>query len=80
MNIAEKKKNLKSLLKNLPALRNPTISNLSLKGWWRWRRSLTSTCGAKLIPQLKSRRRGRHHRNIFAETRWFLIELRDKMG
>jgi len=31
MNIAEK--NLKSLLRNLPALRNPTISNLSLKGW-----------------------------------------------
>ena len=31
MNIAEK--NPASLLKSLPALRNPTISNLSLKGW-----------------------------------------------
>ena len=31
MNIAEK--NLASLLKSLPALRNPTISSLSLQGW-----------------------------------------------
>jgi len=52
MNIAEK--NLKSLLKNLPALRNPTISNLSLKGWVAVETIIDEHVVRELIPQLKA--------------------------
>ena len=52
MNIA--KKNLKSLLKSLPALRNPTISNLSLKGWVAVETIIDEHVVRELIPQLKA--------------------------
>jgi len=52
MNIAEK--NVKSLLKNLPALRNPTISNLSLKGWVAVETIIDEHIVRELIPQLKA--------------------------
>ena len=52
MNIA--RKNLKSLLKNLPALRNPTISNLSLKGWIAVETIIDEHVVRELIPQLKA--------------------------
>ena len=52
MNIA--RKNLKSLLKNLPALRNPTISNLSLKGWVAVETIIDERIVRELIPQLKA--------------------------
>jgi len=52
MNIAEK--NLKSLLRNLPALRNPTISNLSLKGWVAVETIIDEHIARELIPQLKA--------------------------
>src|ERR1700690_1255508 len=52
MNIAEK--NLKSLLRNLPALRNPTISSLSLKGWIAVETIIDEHVFRELIPQLKA--------------------------
>jgi ATP phosphoribosyltransferase len=52
MNIAEK--NLASLLKNLPALRNPTISTLSLKGWVAVETIIDVRVVRELIPQLKA--------------------------
>ena len=52
MNIAEK--NLASLLKELPALRNPTISNLSLKGWVAVETIIDEHVARELIPQLKA--------------------------
>jgi ATP phosphoribosyltransferase len=52
MNIAEK--NLASLLKSLPALRNPTISNLSLKGWVAVETIIDEHVVRELIPQLKA--------------------------
>ena len=52
MNIAEK--NLKSLLANLPALRNPTISNLSQKGWVAVETIIDEHVVRELIPQLKA--------------------------
>src|SRR3954471_10681147 len=52
MNIAEK--NLQSLLKSLPALRNPTISNLSLKGWVAVETIIDEHAVRELIPQLKA--------------------------
>jgi ATP phosphoribosyltransferase len=52
MNIAEK--NLESLLKNLPALRNPTISSLSLKGWVAVETIIDEHVVRELIPQLKA--------------------------
>ena len=52
MNIAEK--NLASLLKNLPALRNPTISSLSLKGWVAVETIIDEHVVRELIPQLKA--------------------------
>ena len=52
MNIAEK--NLAKLLTELPALRNPTISNLSLKGWVAVETIIDEHIVRELIPQLKA--------------------------
>jgi ATP phosphoribosyltransferase len=52
MNIAEK--NLSKLLKELPALRNPTISGLSLKGWVAVETIIDERIVRELIPQLKA--------------------------
>ena len=52
MNIAQK--NLASLLKSLPALRNPTISNLSLAGWVAVETIIDEHVVRELIPQLKA--------------------------
>jgi len=52
MNIAEK--DLAKLLKELPALRNPTISSLSLKGWVAVETIIDEHVVRELIPQLKA--------------------------
>src|SRR5207244_12415305 len=52
MNIAQK--DLAKLLKELPALRNPTISNLSLKGWVAVETIIDEHVVRELIPQLKA--------------------------
>ena len=52
MNIAEK--NLVKLLADLPALRNPTIANLSLKGWVAVETIIDERLARELIPQLKA--------------------------
>jgi ATP phosphoribosyltransferase len=52
MNIAEK--NLAALLKSLPALRNPTISTLSLQGWVAVETIIDEHVVRELIPKLKS--------------------------
>jgi ATP phosphoribosyltransferase len=52
MNIAEK--NLAKLLEELPALRNPTISSLSLKGWVAVETIIDEKIVRELIPQLKA--------------------------
>jgi ATP phosphoribosyltransferase len=52
MNIAEK--NLASLLKSLPALRNPTISTLSQKGWVAVETIIDEHVVRELIPKLKA--------------------------
>jgi ATP phosphoribosyltransferase len=52
MNIAEK--NLLKLLKELPALRNPTISSLSTKGWVAVETIIDEHVVRELIPQLKA--------------------------
>jgi len=52
MNIAEK--NLAKLLKELPALRNPTISGLSQKGWVAVETIIDEHIVRELIPQLKA--------------------------
>jgi ATP phosphoribosyltransferase len=52
MNIAEK--NLSKLLKELPALRNPTISSLSQKGWVAVETIIDERVVRELIPQLKA--------------------------
>lgn len=51
MNIAEK--NLAGLLAALPALRNPTISNLSLKGWVAVETIVEERVVREFIPKLK---------------------------
>jgi ATP phosphoribosyltransferase len=51
MNIEQK--NLASLLKELPALRNPTISSLSLPGWVAVETVIDEHVVRELIPQLK---------------------------
>ena len=51
MNLQEK--DLASLLKTLPALRNPTISNLSQKGWVAVETIIDQKVVRELIPQLK---------------------------
>jgi ATP phosphoribosyltransferase len=52
MNIAEQ--NLAKLLADLPALRNPTISSLSLKGWVAVETVIDEKVVRELIPQLKA--------------------------
>jgi ATP phosphoribosyltransferase len=52
MNIAEK--DLSKLLKALPALRNPTISQLSLKGWVAVETIIDEAVVRHLIPELKA--------------------------
>src|SRR6266478_3381820 len=51
MNIA--RKNLDTLLRTLPALRNPTISNLSLEGWVAVETIIDEHIVRELIPALK---------------------------
>jgi ATP phosphoribosyltransferase len=52
MNIAEK--NLANLLQTLPALRNPTVSNLSLAGWVAVETIIDEHVARELIPRLKA--------------------------
>jgi ATP phosphoribosyltransferase len=52
MNIAQK--NLANLLQSLPALRNPTVSNLSLAGWVAVETIIDEHVVRELIPQLKA--------------------------
>jgi len=52
MNIQEK--NLANLLQTLPALRNPTVSNLSLAGWVAVETIIDEHVVRELIPQLKA--------------------------
>ena len=52
MNIAEK--NVVKLLHSLPALRNPTVSNLSMKGWVAVETVIDEHVVRELIPQLKA--------------------------
>lgn len=52
MNIPEK--NLAALLKTLPALRNPTVSNLSQSGWVAVETIADEHIVRELIPQLKA--------------------------
>lgn len=52
MNLAEK--NLANLLQSLPALRNPTISHLSLAGWVAVETIIDEHIVRELIPQLKA--------------------------
>src|SRR6058998_733630 len=52
MNIAQK--NLAKLLQSLPALRNPTISNLSQSGWVAVETIIDEHVVRELIPQLKA--------------------------
>ena len=52
MNIEEKR--LKNLLKTLPALRNPTISQLSLPGWVAVETIIDEHIVREIIPQLKA--------------------------
>jgi ATP phosphoribosyltransferase len=52
MNLQEK--HLASLLKSLPALRNPTISNLSQPGWVAVETIIDEKVVRELIPQLKA--------------------------
>ena len=47
------RKNLARLLESLPALRNPTISNLSLKGWVAVETIIDEHVVRELIPALK---------------------------
>ena len=52
MNIAEK--NLAKLLQSLPALRNPTVSNLSQSGWVAVETIIDEHIVRELMPQLKA--------------------------
>src|SRR5947199_10420030 len=52
MNIAQK--NLAKLLHSLPALRNPTVSNLSLEGWVAVETIIDEHVVRELIPALKA--------------------------
>ena len=52
MNIAQA--NLPNLLQTLPALRNPTVSNLSLAGWVAVETIIDEYVVRELIPQLKA--------------------------
>jgi ATP phosphoribosyltransferase len=52
MNIA--RKDLANLLQSLPALRNPTVSSLSLEGWVAVETIIDEHVVRELIPQLKA--------------------------
>jgi ATP phosphoribosyltransferase len=52
LNIREK--NLQGLLKSLPALRNPTVSHLSLKGWVAVETIIDEHIAREMVPALKS--------------------------
>jgi ATP phosphoribosyltransferase len=52
MNLQQK--DLESLLRTLPALRNPTISNLSLPGWVAVETIIDEKVVRELIPLLKA--------------------------
>jgi ATP phosphoribosyltransferase len=52
MNVAERK--LPALLKSLPALRNPTISSLSQKGWVAVETIIDERIVREIIPKLKA--------------------------
>jgi ATP phosphoribosyltransferase len=52
MNLQQK--DLDALLKNLPALRNPTISGLSQPGWVAVETIIDEKVVRELIPQLKA--------------------------
>ena len=52
MNIAEK--HLQKLLQTLPALRNPTVSHLSLAGWVAVETIIDEHIVRELIPALKA--------------------------
>jgi ATP phosphoribosyltransferase len=52
MNIEQK--NLANLLQSLPALRNPTVSNLSLPGWVAVETIIDQHVVRELIPQMKA--------------------------
>ena len=52
MNVA--RKNLENLLKALPALRNPTVSNLSLEGWVAVETIIDEHTVREMIPALKA--------------------------
>ena len=52
MNIEAKR--LKNLLKTLPALRNPTIAQLSLAGWVAVETIIDEHIVREIIPQLKA--------------------------
>jgi ATP phosphoribosyltransferase len=52
MNVAEK--NLANLLASLPALRNPTISRLSLPGWVAVETIIDERIVREIIPKLKA--------------------------
>ena len=52
MNIEEK--NLPKLLQSLPSLRNPTISNLSQKGWVAVETIIDEKVVREIIPELKA--------------------------
>jgi ATP phosphoribosyltransferase len=52
MNIQQK--NLEQLLQNLPALRNPTVSSLSLQGWVAVETIIDEHVVRELIPRLKA--------------------------
>jgi ATP phosphoribosyltransferase len=52
MNIEEK--NLANLLQSLPSLRNPTVSNLSQKGWVAVETIIDEHIVREIIPQLKA--------------------------
>ncbi len=51
MNVSEE--NLQTVLKLLPALRKPTVSQLSEKGWWAVETVLDELQARELIPKLK---------------------------
>lgn len=53
-----KKENLDKLLKELPALKNPTISNLSDKNWYSVNTIIKKTDLLKIIPKLRKLSQG----------------------
>ena len=60
---------LANLLKTLPALRNPTISQLSLPGWVAVETIIDEHIVREIIPQLKAAGGRRNHRISFEQGR-----------